>query len=106
MKSATPQAGAINARDQKIVELRRQKALGDIKRNNAREDCQQQNTTTKKKRKGGGVKDNMKNDATIARNKKRWTDMTKRRKPMNIEQEAPPVVDETKKGDDVVVHCY
>ena len=31
---------------------------------------------------GGGVKDNMKKDATIARNKKRWTDMTKRRKPM------------------------
>jgi hypothetical protein len=41
MKSATPQTGAINAREQKIVELRRQKALGDMKRNNARENRQQ-----------------------------------------------------------------
>jgi hypothetical protein len=45
----------------------------------------------------------MKNDATIARNKKIWSYMTKRRKPMNTEQEAPPGVDETKKGDAVVI---
>jgi hypothetical protein len=57
MKSATPQAGAINAREQKIVELRRQKALEDIKRNNARADRQQHNTKAKKKRTGGGVKE-------------------------------------------------
>ena len=38
----------------------------------------------------------------IARNKKRWTNMTKRRKPTNTEQEATPDEDETKKAGDVV----
>ena len=52
MKTATPQAGAIKAREQKIVELRRQKALGDIKRNNARTDRQQHNTKAKKNEQG------------------------------------------------------
>ena len=70
-ETATTRAGAINAREQKIVELRRQKALDDIKRNNARADRQQHNTKAKKKRTGGGVKDNIEKDGMIARNKER-----------------------------------
>ena len=56
MKTATAlghgQAGAINAREQTIVELRRQKALGDIKRNNAKAGRQQHNTKAKKNEQG------------------------------------------------------
>ena len=45
----------------------------------------------------------MERDATIARNKKRWTDMIKRRKPTNADQEATLDEDKTKKRGDVVV---
>ena len=95
--------GAVNAREQKVVELRRQKALDDIKRNNAREDRQQHNTKAKKKRTGGGVKDNIEKEGKIARNKERWNNMTKRHKTANTEQEALPNVDETKEGGDVLL---
>jgi len=101
-ETVTTWTGAVNAREQKIVELRRQKALDDIKRSNAREDRLQHSTKAKKKRTRGGVKDSIDKEVKIARNKERWINMNKRHKTANTKPETVPNRDETKKGGDVV----
>jgi len=69
--------GAIDAREQKVVELQRKKALAELTRERAKADCKQRSAKSKQKKRGGGVRESMGKSKLIADNKEKWLAMCK-----------------------------
>ena len=86
-ETVTTWTGAIDAREQKVVELQRKKALAELTRERARADCKQRSAKRKQKQRGGGVRESMEKNKLSAHNIEKWLAMCKTQSKTQDDQE-------------------